>query len=1448
VKRVADLTLRLVVRLPKGTTRELAVTSPADLPARAAAAALSEALGLDPARHQAIRLATGGQFGDAPLSKLGLRQGDEVMLREKPSNGTSSGSQPLVELTIEEPERPPRTIALPAGEHLLGRQADRVVVELHDPTVSRVHAALSVARDRITITDRGAVNKTCLEGVELGPQVTTSMSLPAAMTLGRTIVRVAWRAGRDTPVAAKAPVPVETANERGEVQFNRPLRVKPPLPSQTLTVAAAPADPQKSRIPLATSVVPIAIAVPMALALGQPGYMLFALMSPAIALVSFWDERRHGASAFKTQSATFKESVEETLRKALQLRAGETERRNSDAPDPTILADWIHRRATRLWERRPDDDDFLGLRIGLGSEPSAIKVEVGNGGNEELHEWALRYVEANAAVSDVPIAIDLAKSGSVGIVGPKAQVDALARWLVAQAAGLQSPRDLAIAAIVSDQGAASWDWLKWLPQSRPEGSPLRTQSLAGPSRLGDLVTDLRKLQASRAPGAGSSSTHARQSKRPWLLLLVDGSAPVDRAAIAPLLSSGLEAGIATIWTASQAEDVPGDCQALIRIDANGNASLIGHAGESHTGIKPDNITIDAARDMALSMAPLADISAEQSAGGVPGSVGLLETLDAPDGALDEWMGSAWRGSDDSLRVPIGALADDCLELDIEKDGPHGLVAGTTGAGKSELLQSLVGALAATHSPSRVTFLLVDYKGGAAFSDCRDLPHTVGYVTDLDPGLAERALVSLRAEIKRRELIAASAHVNDFRALRRKDASCPPSLVIVVDEFAALLKELPEFVSGVLDVAQRGRAYGVHLVLGTQSPSGNVTDAVMANIGFRIALRTTSEEQSRSIINSEVAASISPDSPGRAWIRLPSGDLRQFQSAYANARRTTDQTASVTVHDFGFKGGSTRRRTENHEGTTDLAVIAEAGQRAFAASGESEPHKPWLPPMPAVIKASSLAPDGLAAPLGLVDEAERQRQVAAMLDLETMGGLMVYGGPGSGRTTLLRTAVSGLAELMGPEDLYVYGLDFGAGALRMLEQLPQCGGIIHGDDLERAIRLLRMLRGEIERRKSLSARSGLSFAGAAASNEPGEKLPRIVLVIDTYEGFAAAFEKVAYGEWLDLLPKMAADGRAVGIHFLVSASRRSGVPSALIGALEQRVVLRLSEPDDYMQVGLHINPRQIPDLPPGRGFTGDTSLMQCAVVGGAEDSEQTMGIRQVAARVKERFASAPVPNVGRLAASVDAASLPPTLEDGAFVIGIGDSTLGPVGVRPADGHFLVAGPGHSGRTTALLTLLGSMKRGGNDWPVHFLAPRDAPRAAAADAFDRLVTGVEACTEYLASLEWEPAVKEFGNVVLVIDDAEELAELFDDSTELIQVTRRRPPGVWIVMAAQPEGARSYQKGLKAIRSHRHGLLLSPNPDIDGETLSAKLPRFSPAPGSVGRGYLVRREELELVQVAK
>ena len=280
-------------------------------------------------------------------------------------------------------------------------------------------------------------------------------------------------------------------------------------------------------------------------------------------------------------------------------------------------------------------------------------------------------------------------------------------------------------------------------------------------------------------------------------------------------------------------------------------------------VSADGISVELARGLALALAPVRDADARRSEG-VADGVTLLDLLDCeePDG---DWVLGRWDAAS-GLGAVVGAAAGGSLSVDLRADGPHGLVAGMTGAGKSELLQTLITALAVSHPPNRLAFLLVDYKGGAAFKDCVRLPHTVGLVTDLDAHLTQRALASLNAELQRRERILREAGAKDLADMESQDADgAPPSLLIVIDEFATLAKEVPDFVDGVVDVAQRGRSLGVHLLLATQRPSGVVSENIRANTNLRIALRVNEAAESSDVIGAPDAARIPRDRPGRVRV-------------------------------------------------------------------------------------------------------------------------------------------------------------------------------------------------------------------------------------------------------------------------------------------------------------------------------------------------------------------------------------------------------------------------------------------------------------------------------------------------------------------------------------------------------------------------------------------------------
>jgi S-DNA-T family DNA segregation ATPase FtsK/SpoIIIE len=850
---------------------------------------------------------------------------------------------------------------------------------------------------------------------------------------------------------------------------------------------------------------------------------------------------------------------------------------------------------------------------------------------------------------------------------------------------------------------------------------------------------------------------------------------------------------------------------------------------AETEVDADGLPEDCARSLGRALAPLRDAGGGANAG-VPQRLGLLDALEADE--LDaEWLLERWDGSD-SLTAVIGAAASAPLRIDLRRDGPHGLVAGTTGAGKSELLRTLIASLAASAPPNRLAFLLVDYKGGTAFEDCVRLPHTVGLVTDLDAHLTRRALQSLNAELQRRERILHDSGARDLAELERRSPHlAPPSLLIVIDEFATLVKEVPDFIEGVVDVAQRGRSLGVHLLLATQRPGGVVSENIRANTNLRIALRVNEPSESSDVIAAPDAARIARDLPGRAYARTGHGELTEFQAAYTGAA-TVHATSDEPVVVRRFVLGDGRVQAAEAVGDaarTDLARLVDAAVEAAAARGLEKLPSPWLEPLPAALPLERL--DGA---IGLLDEPERQLQRPLAVDLEADGSVLVYGTSGSGKTTFLRTLALSLARDASPEQLHVYGLDFATRALAPLEALPHVGAVVGGEDQERVERLFALLRRTVERRKTLFAQHGVFSLAEYARLEGVPREAKILVLLDGYAGFAQAFERVNMGELVDLLPRLVADGRPLGVHFAISADRRGAVPNALAGIVPAKLVLRMADEDEFAALG--VDPRAVrgAQLPPGRGF----------LPGGAEFQLGDTDLPAAIAAIAAQATGAPAPEIEPLPLHVARESRDAAGEPWRAMLGLSDAELLPAQLDLADRHFLVVGPYRSGRSTALATIVRSLAESTPGLELHLLAPRRSPLAEL-DCWTSVATGAgcdEACERLALDLTGErPAL-------LVIDDGEELAETLGAPALETLVRRGRDAQVRVVAAVERQGAqRAFSGWVRELRKEEHGLLLVPDPDVDGDLLGTRLPRRSNPVFPAGRGYLVERGSLELVQVA-
>ncbi len=919
-----------------------------------------------------------------------------------------------------------------------------------------------------------------------------------------------------------------------------------------------------------------------------------------------------------------------------------------------------------------------------------------------------------------------------------------------------------------------------------------------------------------------------------------------------------------IWIGSDPRGLPGQCGLIVDTAADRTARVVELDGGIERGpIRLDTASASTAEVIARSLAPIRDASSADSSASIPSRVRLLDLLglEAPSG---ERLCAVWHTHRRGLRATIGAGARAALAVDLRSDGPHALVAGTTGAGKSELLRTLVAALAAQYPPSRLNFILVDYKGGAAFAPCAAFPHVLDVVSDLDAELGERALISLDAEMKRRERLLAELRADNLIDLERRALDqAPPNLVIMVDEFAKLRDEVPEFIDGVVDVAQRGRTLGIHMVLAAQSLRTAFTPAVRANTNLRIALRVTSETESQDVLDAPEAARIpSGDTHrGRAFVRIGHEQLIEFQTAHVSGRYSDPTGAEALARPFGF---STPLRSSGRRGDTgdlppesdetDLAVLAGSARRASQLLGLGAPRPAWMPPLPRQLSRAQVQCDTSAASgrcaVGLVDDPQSQRQMPLVLDLDR-GHVAFFGIGGSGKTTVLQTIAASLAWDLSPARLHIYGIDAGSGALSIITPLPHVGAVVSAGDSERIERLLARLEREIRNRTQSIVRTG---AGSLTEYEErvghADAPARIVLLIDDLGSFATAYDDARPGSLFERLLAIVAAGRTLGVHVILTADRRNAIRSSLGTHVTQRVVLQGATSDDLVALGVPTRLADRVHLSPGRGFTPDGKIVQLALPSPSSEDDLVTGYEALGAHLQKVWPELTAPPVARLPERLPFTNLPGSKLAAVEVpVAFDVIDLEPRALNIADRHCLIAGPYRSGRSTTLGVITRQLTSLPEVEELHLLAPRRTPLLEL-DVWEAASRGSEACQEMsklLADRTAQLADSDLVRLAVIVDDA---GELQDASTWLAleQIVRLgRDRGVRVVAAAETSAARMLTNTwLRELRKDGQGILLMPQAQADGDILGVALPRRQNVEMRPGRGYLVVPGQATLVQV--
>jgi S-DNA-T family DNA segregation ATPase FtsK/SpoIIIE len=1042
-------------------------------------------------------------------------------------------------------------------------------------------------------------------------------------------------------------------------------------------------------------------------------------------------------------------------------------------PDTSGVLRDVRDRAA-LWERRPHDPDFAHVRLGLGSVPALCPVvlegddAVGVVREPDLAAEAADTVTSSARLHGVPVVLPLRSASSVVVVGePEPARDLAGAWVAALAATC-APTDLRVMGLVPAERASAWDWTKWLPHTRDPlsgegyGRAARavTTDASAFAQAVRTLTDARIEQQRRAQEAGGwlRQPDGPQVAAEHVVVLLDGYDPHARelpSGLDVLLARGAELAVTVVLLVREPAAVPHTVGVRVDLLPDGTARLRGGGPQAEVteGVVPDGVDREAAEFLARLLAPLRPADADAGADLVD-TVRLVELLgydgvEQHDPALD-WLretdlrAAAKPGDADSdvsttaavprptavdlLRTPIGLRSDGApLVLDLKEAaaggmGPHGMLVGATGSGKSELLRSLVAGMAARHAPELLTMLLVDFKGGAAFTDLGALPHSAGLVTNLaeDPALIDRVRASLSGELERRQQLLRNAGVESLRAyhdLRARTAGMPPLpyLLVVVDEFGELLQAQPEFLDVFVAIGRLGRSLGVHLLLATQRLDEGRIRGLESHLRYRICLRTYSAAESTVVLGGPQAHAL-PPMPGIGYLRVDA-ELTRFKAATTSTPHRPVQPhakAPPVAIPFGVgasfsaplpdeapmaSGGGTDASTELR------ALVAQLAQGA-ASTGAQPARQVWLPPLPDAVQREELPAiprrrRDATAPMigiGLVDDPARQRQDVLAIDLSGGGGhVACVGAPRTGRTTFLRTVVDALVDGRTADDVVVYALDLAGGGLHDLQALPHVGAVVGRHQPEGVERLIREMGAVVEERAAafraceVTSMPQLRRHPRAAELLPGPLAAEVVLLVDGAGTLRTEFPE------LDLaLADLAAGSLQFGVHVVVTAGRWLDLRPALLDAIGTRFELRLNEPSDSL-VG-RMAAAAVPAERPGRGLMRDGRAVQIALpeprpqAGRRQENGDGAPAANAAAPLAPRVSPLPARvherDVADLATAAGRPYAPPDPTGHGFLVGLGEFRLRPeyVDLGAPGSHLLVLGDDGSGRTTLLRRLV------------------------------------------------------------------------------------------------------------------------------------------------------------------
>jgi len=1100
--------------------------------------------------------------------------------------------------------------------------------------------------------------------------------------------------------------------------FKRPPREIHRMPTEVVTLTAPPDKEEQKKGAFIKILIPPLLSAGMMIAMGvlmgrgimmlmSVGMMVATLANSIFTFISNRKERIKKETEHVESYSNYLLDKRKELQKFKDKQIESLTYHNLSTKE---IANEIMSNTSRVYERAASDSDFLTLSLGLSDTEPSYTVKTPDEDLKKKHDHLYDDMDIIASghklIKNMPTVIDL-KNAHLGIFGEKSYIHRQLKTIIPQLCFYHSYHDIEIIVLVEEEHRNTFEWIRWYPHCRVKAINV-IGLISAENHRDQALGNISQVMKQRQQKSEESKKDSRYL--PHFIFIADNPKLIVNHSIMEFLQSpDTSLGFSIIYTTHLQANIPDNIKTVVRLDGGDNATLIMNEGIlSHKPMvmsKIDGVDLEA---MSRRLAPLKHVQGVSTQ--IPEAVSFFELygVERPEQipVLQLWSKNACHKS---LAVPLGLRGKgDIVTLNLHENahGPHGLVAGTTGSGKSEIVQSYILSLAVNFHPHEVGFLLIDYKGGGMANLFQELPHLLGTITNLDGSESMRALASIKNELKRRQAVFGNVGVNNInqytKLFKSGETSLPmPHLFIISDEFAELKKEQPEFMAELVSTARIGRSLGVHLILATQKPSGVVDDQIWSNSKFKLALKVANESDSNEVLKTPDAARITQ--PGRAYLQVGNNEIYElFQSAWSGAPYVEDvieRGFDSRVYEINQLGQGVLLNEDLSEvdktkeaKCTELDITVKYVKAIYDELGSEAVERPWLPPLEEkiitnVIKTGhdvgAIKTQELRVPLGIVDIPEEQKQVEFDHDFFDDGNFAVFGASGFGKSTTLQTIALTLASNNSPVLCKFFILDYGNSALAQLQGLPHTADYLSIDDTEKLEKLIKLFEDELKQRKHLFAKkNALNFR---MYNEVAEeKLPAIFLFVDNFDVVREVRDMLD-----EFFVKTTRDGVGVGVYTIASATGANAMKYSIVTNFKNKVAQFMVDKSDVTSL-VGRSSYVLPELR-GRALVklDDVHVAQCYLpIEHESDVKFAAGVGELIKDIAEKSTVGKVKGVRVLGETVSFAELMPNFTPFKRVayIGFDTESTEPLTLDMAIPFHLVLGSPAMGKTNVIRILL------------------------------------------------------------------------------------------------------------------------------------------------------------------